>query len=105
MSLTGACVQVVTDELFAVFDFLLTGLVDHRVGGLDVVVDDVVGEDTTLALGKEEERELLVFVLVVEAGLRVVDVEDASGEARSHFTAVVTVHTEGSALGESHVAV
>lgn len=86
------CVQVVADQLTAVLHFLLARLMNHRVRRLDVVVDDVVGENTTLSLGQEEERELVVLVLVVEAGLRVVNVKDTSGEARSHLSPVVTVH-------------
>lgn len=55
--MTFACgrVQVVTDQITSVLNLLLTRLQDQWVGRLDMVVDDVVRENTTLALGQEEE--------------------------------------------------
>ena len=47
-----------------------------------MVIDDVVGEDTTLALRQEEERKLLVKLTLTWGGLvGVVYVEDATGKA------------------------
>lgn len=76
VAFAGGSVQVVTNELFAVLNFLFSSLVDHWVGCLDVVVNYVVWKDTTLALRKEEEREFFILVVVVEASLRVINVED-----------------------------
>ena len=54
VALAGSAVKVVADEVTSVLDLLLAGLQEQRVGGLDVVVDDAVGENTTLALRQEE---------------------------------------------------
>lgn len=81
VAFAGGGVEVVAVEVASVLDFLLAGLENERVGRLDVVVDDVVREDTTLALGKEEERELFVELALTRAGLvRVMNVEDGAGK-------------------------
>ena len=62
MTFAGCSVQIVADKVASVLDLLLSWLQDERIGGLDVVVDDVVGQDTALALRQEEKREFLVLL-------------------------------------------
>jgi len=106
VSLARASVQVVTDEVDSVLSFLLARLQDQWVRRLDVVVDDVVGENASLTLWKEEKRELFVKLTFTWRRLmRVMDIKNASSEARSHLTAVVAIHAEGAALTQSLVSV
>lgn len=62
--------------------FSLSWLQDQWVCGLDVVVDDVVREDTTLALRQEEEWELFIKLALTWGRLMwIMNVEDATGKA------------------------
>ena len=79
VTLSCGSVQIVTDKITSVLDFLLTGLQNERIGRLDMVVDDVVWENTTLTLRQEEERELLIKLRLSWRRLvGVVDVKDAA---------------------------
>ena len=63
-------------------NFSLSWLQDQWVCSLDVVVDDVVGEDTTLALRQEEEWELFVKLALTWGRLMgIVNVKDATSKA------------------------
>ena len=82
VAFTCGAVQIVTCKVRSILDLLLVWLEDKRVRRLDVVVDDVIGQDTTLALRQEEQRELFVlFALPCRGLMWVMDVEDASGQA------------------------
>jgi len=71
-----------------------------------VVVDDVVGQNSTLALWQKEQGKLFVELALAWGRLmRVMDVKNATSEARSHLTAVVAVHTQGATLAQSLVPV
>lgn len=78
---------------------------NQGVGGFNIIVDDVVGQHTSLALRQEEQRQLLSLSIVVESSLRVVNVKDAASKSRSHLTSVVAIHSEGASLGKCHVSV
>ena len=98
-ALSSGSVKLVRDEISAVLDLLLTWLEDERVSRLNVVVDDIVGQDTTLTLRQEKEWKILIELTFTCRWLvRVVNIEDTAGKARTHLTAVVAVHTEGASL-------
>ena len=93
------CVKFVTDKVASVLYLLLAWLEDQRVRRLDVVVDDIVWKNTALALGQEEERQLLIKLALTSRWLiRVMDVKDAAGKTRAHLTTVVAVHAKRSSL-------
>jgi hypothetical protein len=71
-----------------------------------VIINYVVWQNTSLTLRKEEKWQFLIKLIFASRRLvRVVNIKDASSEARSHLAAVVTVHAEGSALAQSLVPV
>lgn len=107
MPLASTAVQVVTDQISAILQLLLAWLENEWVGGLDVVVDDVVGENTALSLWQEEERKLLVLLALINlTGLvRVMDIKDTSCKSGTHLTTVVPVHAKGTSLAERLVTV
>ena len=82
--MTFACgrVQVVTVQIASVLYLLLARLQDQWVRRLDVVVDDVVRENTTLALRQEEQGKFLVQLALTRARLmRVVDVKHTTSQS------------------------
>ena len=83
MSLASGAVQIVRHQIPSVVHLLFSWFQDERVCGLDVVVDDVVWQDTTLPLWKEEEWDLLDLraTHIILWIVWVVDVEDTSGES------------------------
>ena len=76
MALVGCWVKVVTAQRFSVADFLLVLVQEKRVGRLDVVVNQVTWEHTSLTLRKIEAWELILHALWVR--LRIIDIENAS---------------------------
>lgn len=71
-----------------------------------MIINYVVWQNTSLTLRKEEKWQFLIKLIFASRRLvRVVNIKDASSEARSHLAAVVTVHAEGSALAQSLVPV
>jgi len=63
VALASASVQVVTDKVASVLGFLFTRLQDQGVRRLDVVIDNVVWQNTSLTLRKEEKRQFLVKLI------------------------------------------
>ena len=63
VALTSASVQVVTDKVASVLGFLFARLQDQGVRRLDVVIDNVVWQNTSLTLRKEEKRQFLVKLI------------------------------------------
>jgi len=84
-------VQVVTGKRFSVLGFLNVWIQEKRVGGLNVIVDQITWKDTSLSLWKIEAWELILHALWVS--LRIINVEDTSSKSRSHFSSVVSVHS------------
>mmetsp|Transcript_29462 Transcript_29462/g.28607 ORF Transcript_29462/g.28607 Transcript_29462/m.28607 type:complete len:223 (-) Transcript_29462:1918-2586(-) len=95
--------EVVTLEVLPVLDLHHPRLQHQWVGGADVVVDEAAREDAALALWEVEGGEFLLhgasFLALVPHG-RVINVEDAPGEAGAHLSAIVAVHPQRPALGE-----
>ena len=96
VTLTSLDIQVVAGHALSVLDLWLILLQHEWVGGLNVVVDDLSWKDTTLALRKVEARKLLIHALLV--CLCIIDVEDTSGQSGAHLSAVVSIHSQRSAL-------
>jgi len=63
VALASASVQVVTDKVASVLGFLFARLQDQGVRRLDVVIDNVVWQNTSLTLRKEEKRQFLVKLI------------------------------------------
>jgi len=107
VSLASTAVQVVTDQISTILQLLLAWLENEWVGGLDVVVDDVVRENTALSLWQEEERKLLVLLTLINLTclVRVMDIEDTSCKSGTHLTTVVPVHAKRTSLAERLVTV
>lgn len=107
MSLASGAIQVVTKQIRTILHLFFTWFEDKRVSRLDVVVDDVVGKDSTLSLWQEEERKFLVLLALVDLSslMWIMDVENTSCKSGSHLTTVVSVHTEGATLAERLVTI
>lgn len=100
VAFASADVEVVADQVgtILVVLFFVLRSEDQRVRRLDVVVDQIVGKHTTLALREVELRDFLgEFLEVVLVGLRIVDVEDGASQTGTHLTTVVTVHAQTAA--------
>lgn len=82
VAFTCGTVKIVTCQVRSILDLLLAWLEDKWVRRLDVIVDDIIRQDTTLALRQEEQRELFVLFTLSSRGLMgVMDVKHASGQA------------------------
>ena len=91
MTSLGLDVKVVASQASSVLNFWLIWVQDQRVGRLDVVVNEIAGQDTSLALWKVEAWKLFLHTLWV--GLGVINIEDTSGKSGTHFSSVVSVHS------------
>lgn len=56
VTLASRAVEVVANQVITVLLLHLACLHDHWVSRLDVVVDDLIGQDTSLSLRQEEKR-------------------------------------------------
>ena len=95
-------VQVIASERFSILNLWLICLQNQRIGCLDMIVDHVARQDTTLALREVKAWKLIIHTLWV--GLRIVNVKDTSCKSRSHFSTVVSIHSQWSALAQSLVS-
>lgn len=100
VALAGADVQVVAHQVGTVLVVRFVSLrrEDQGVRCLDVVVNQVVGKHTTLALREVELRNFLGELFeVVLVGLRIIDVKYRASQTGTHLTTVVTVHAQTAA--------
>ena len=63
MALRSLRIEIVADEALSILNLWLVGLQNERVGGLNVVVDQVAWQDTALTLWKVEAWKLLRCLL------------------------------------------
>jgi len=82
VTLASADVQVVADQVrtVLVISLILLRRENQRIRRLDMIIDQVHGKHTTLALREVELGDFLCeFIVVVLVALGVVDVEDRAG--------------------------
>ena len=72
-----------------------------------MVVDYVIGKDSTLSLWQEEERKFLILLALIDLSslMWVMDIKHTSRKSRTHLTTVISIHTERTALTEGFVTV
>ena len=80
MSFASRTVKVITNQITSVFQFLLTNFEHQWVGSLDVIVDNVVRQDSTLSLWQKEEGKFFFLLTIVNLThlMRIMDVKYAS---------------------------
>ena len=91
MALSGLDIEVVAGQVGSVIGLLLIGVENQWVGSLDVVEDDFPWKNTSLTLWQVEAWEFLLHALLL--GIGVINVEDTSGQSRSHLSSIVPVHS------------
>ena len=107
MAFESLITQVVTQQISSVLHNNNTSSISckQRISGLYVIVDNVAWQDTALTLWEVESWKLInTTISIIVCRRWVIDVKDTSSKTRSHFTAVISIHTERSTLGYSFIS-
>jgi len=72
-------VKIITGQRSSVLDLWLIWVKDQWVGGLDMVVNEITWQDTSLTLRKVEAWKFIFHSLWI--GLRIIDIKDTSSQS------------------------